>query len=83
MNATSSGGAEIESINSIRTFAPRLYSSQNRAVTASDYETIIPKIYPETESVTAFGGEDLNPPQFGKVFITIKPFYGTFISDSD
>ena len=82
MNATSSGGAEIESVNSIRTFAPRLYSTQNRAVTASDYETIIPKIYPETESVTAFGGEDLNPPQFGKVFITIKPFYGTFISES-
>jgi len=82
VNATSSGGSEIESVNSIRTFAPRLYSSQNRAVTASDYETIIPKIYPETESVTAFGGEDLNPPQFGKVFITIKPFFGTFISNS-
>ena len=82
VNSISSGGADIESINSIRTFAPRLYSSQNRAVTASDYETIIPKIYSETESVTAFGGEDLNPPQYGKVFITIKPFYGTFISDS-
>ena len=82
VNTSSSGGSEIESVNSIRTFAPRLYSSQNRAVTASDYETIIPKIYPETESVTAFGGEDLNPPQFGKVFVTIKPFYGTFISDT-
>ena len=57
VNATSSGGAEIESVNSIKTFAPRLYSTQNRAVTASDYETIIPKIYPETESVTAFGGK--------------------------
>ena len=82
VNTSSSGDAEIESVTSIRTFAPRLYSSQNRAVTASDYETIIPKIYPETESVTAFGGEDLNPPQFGKVFITIKPFFGTFISDT-
>ena len=82
VNRTSSGGSEIESITSIKTFAPRLYSTQNRAVTASDYETIIPKIYPETESVTAFGGEDLDPPEFGKVFVTIKPFFGRFIAES-
>jgi hypothetical protein len=81
-NLSSSGGSEIESINSIRNFAPRAYASQNRAVTASDYETLIPKIYPEAESVSAFGGEELNPPQYGKVFITIKPFFGTFLSNS-
>ena len=81
-NLSSSGGSEIESINSIRNFAPRAYASQNRAVTASDYETLIPKIYPETESVSAFGGEELSPPQYGKVFITIKPFFGTFLSNS-
>ena len=81
-NLSSSGGSEIESINSIRNFAPRLYSTQNRAVTASDYETLIPKIYPQAESVSAFGGEDLDPPQYGKVFITIKPFYGSFLSNS-
>ena len=81
-NISSTGGSEIESINSIRNFAPRAYASQNRAVTSSDYETIIPKIYPETESVSAFGGEELDPPQYGKVFITIKPFYGTFLSNS-
>lgn len=81
-NISSIGGSEIESINSIRNFAPRLYSSQNRAVTASDYETIVPKIYPQAESVSAFGGEDLNPPQYGKVFITIKPFYGSFLSNT-
>lgn len=81
-NLSSSGGSEIESVNSIRNFAPRAYASQNRAVTASDYETLIPKIYPETESVSAFGGEELNPPQFGKVFITIKPFFGNFLSNT-
>ena len=81
-NIISTGGSEIESINSIRNFAPRAYSSQNRAVTASDYETIIPKIYSEAESVSAFGGEEMNPPQYGKVFIVIKPLYGTFLSNT-
>jgi hypothetical protein len=81
-NLPSSGGAAIESINSIRNFAPRAYASQNRAVTAADYETLIPKIYSEAESVSAFGGEELTPPQYGKVFITIKPFYGSFLSNT-
>ena len=54
--------------------------SQNRAITANDYETLIPaKIYPETESISVFGGEDLIPPQFGKVFISIKPKTGDFL----
>jgi len=74
-------GSPIESVSSIKKFAPRLYASQNRAVTASDYETIIPLIYPETESVSVFGGEDLTPPQFGKVFITVKPRNGTYLSN--
>jgi len=82
VNSSSSGGSEIESINSIRNFAPRAYSSQNRAVTASDYETIVPQIYPETESISAFGGEEMSPPQYGKVFIVIKPFNGSFLSNS-
>ena len=80
-NNTSSSGSEIESINSIRNFAPRSYSSQNRAVTASDYEIIIPKIYDEAESVVAYGGEELNPPQYGKVFVVIKPLYSSFLSN--
>lgn len=80
-DAASQGGTEIESVNSIKRYAPRIYSSQNRAVTATDYETIIPTIYPETESISVFGGEDLNPPKYGKVFISIKPFNGTFISN--
>jgi hypothetical protein len=81
-NNSSSSGSEIESINSIRNFAPRSYSSQNRAVTASDYEIIIPKIYDEAESVVAYGGEELNPPQYGKVFVVIKPLYSSFLSNS-
>ncbi len=73
------GGREIESVNSIRSYAPRIYSSQYRAVTASDYESIIAQIYPETESISVFGGETLNPPKYGKVFVTIKPYNGQFI----
>jgi hypothetical protein len=77
----SRGGSEIESVNSIKRYAPKIYSAQNRAVTSSDYESIIPRIYPQTESVSVFGGEELNPPEYGKVFITIKPIEGNFLSD--
>jgi len=76
-----SGGAEIESIDSVKYFAPRVYSSQYRAVTARDYESIIQQIYPNTESVSIVGGEELDPPQFGTVLISIKPKNGTSISD--
>ncbi len=76
------GGKEIESVDSIKRFAPKIYSAYNRAVTAADYEALIPKIYPETQSVSAFGGEELTPPKYGKVFITIKPFYGPYVPDS-
>ena len=76
------GGKEIESVDSVKRFAPKIYSTFNRAVTAGDYEALIPKIYPEAESVSVFGGEELTPPQYGKVFITIKPFYGPFVPDS-
>ena len=76
----SSGGENIESVESIKKFAPRIYASQNRALTANDYETLIPsKIYPETESISVFGGEELIPPQYGKVFISIKPRTGDFL----
>ena len=76
----SSGGEEIEGVESIKKFAPRIYASQNRALTANDYETLIPaKIYPETESISVFGGEELVPPQYGKVFISIKPRFGDFL----
>lgn len=72
-------GAPIESIESVKKLAPRVYASQNRAVTASDYEALIPKIYPETDSVSVFGGEELFPPKYGKVYISVKPKYGSYI----
>ena len=78
-----SNGAEIENLSSIKYFAPRLYSSQHRAVTGRDYEAIIQKIFPMTESVSVVGGEELVPPQFGKVLISIKPKNGTYVSDFD
>jgi len=76
-------GGDIEPISSIKYFAPRLYSAQYRAVTARDYEAIIQQIYPNTESVSVVGGEELSPPQFGKVLISIKPKNGDYISDFD
>ena len=76
----SSGGEEIESVESIKKYAPRLYSSQNRAITSNDYESLVKNvIYPETESISVFGGEELVPPQYGKVFISIKPRTGDFL----
>jgi hypothetical protein len=82
VNSPAFGGKSIESIESIKRYAPRLYSAQNRAVTSTDYETIVAQIYPEVESISAFGGENLNPPQFGKVFISIKPVNGEFLSNN-
>jgi len=77
---SSTGGENIETVESIKKFAPRIYASQNRCLTANDYETIIPtRIYQETESISVFGGEELVPPQYGKVFISIKPKTGDFI----
>lgn len=83
-NQNAQNGSDIETIDSIRYFAPRLYSSQYRAVTASDYETIIKsKIYGNAESVSVVGGEELDPPEYGTVSISIKPKNGTFVSDFD
>ena len=76
-------GGEIENVSSIKYFAPRLYSAQYRAVTSRDYEAIIQSIYPNTDSVAVVGGEELTPPQFGTVQISIKPKNGTYVSDFD
>ena len=80
VNDPSYGGSPIESVESIKKFATQIYASQNRAVTAADYEAIVPQIYPETESISAFGGEELTPPRYGKVFVSIKPTNGVFLS---
>lgn len=76
----SENGDDIESIDSIKYLAPRVYSSQFRAVTANDYKGLIPSIFPNVESVSAYGGEELDPPEYGKVFISIKPRQGKFLS---
>ena len=78
-----SNGSNVEDVSSIKYLAPRLYSAQYRAVTPRDYEAIIADIFPQTESVSVIGGEELDPPQFGKVQISIKPKNGTFVSDFD
>jgi len=74
-------GRSVESIESIKKYAPRIYSSHKRAVTTADFEAIIPSLYTETDSVSAFGGETLSPPQYGKVFVSIKPTSGPYLSD--
>ena len=76
----SENGDDIESIDNIKYLAPRVYASQYRAVTPNDYKSLIPFLYPNIDSVSAYGGEELNPPQFGKVFITVKPKNGEFLS---
>ena len=80
----SRNGSDIESIDSVRYYAPRIYSSQYRAVTARDYESIIKtQIYPNAEIVNVIGGEDLDPPEYGIVTIAIKPKNGLIISGFD
>ncbi len=81
--SSAANGSDIESVDSIKYFAPRLYSSQYRAVTARDYEAIIQSVYPNTESVSVVGGEELDPPQYGNVLISIKPKNGDYVSDFD
>jgi len=82
INASANGGS-IEGLDSIKYFAPRIYSSQHRAVTSRDYEAIVQSVYPNTESVSVVGGEELDPPQYGNVIISIKPKNGDYISDFD
>ena len=77
----SQNGDDIEDLRSVRYYAPRLYSSQHRAVTANDYEAIVPSVYPNIESISAFGGEELTPPKYGRVYIAAKPKNGSFLSD--
>ena len=74
-------GDDIESIASIKYYSPRIYSSQYRAVTSSDYEAVLSYIYPNVESVTSYGGEELVPPRYGKVYLSVKPRNGDYLSD--
>jgi hypothetical protein len=73
-------GDDIEPIDSIKYLGPRVYASQYRAVTANDYKGLIPYLFPNVDSVTAYGGDELDPPEYGKVFISIKPRRGKYLS---
>ena len=77
---SSENGDDIESIDNIKYLAPRVYASQYRAVTSNDYVGLLPFLYPNIDSVSAYGGEELDPPEFGKVYITIKPKNGEILS---
>jgi len=77
---SSENGDEIENVDNVKYLSPRVYSSQYRAVTANDYKSLIPFIFPNVETVNAYGGEELPNPEYGKVYISIKPKNGTFVS---
>lgn len=77
----SENGDSIESVDNIKYLAPRVYASQYRAVTPNDYKSLIPFLYPNIDSVSAYGGEELDPPQYGRVYITVKPKNGEVLSD--
>ena len=80
--STASGGAVSETIESIRYNAPRSFQAQDRAVTSSDYETLLTNRFSDIQAISVYGGEDEDPPQFGKVFIAIDLFNADGISDS-
>lgn len=80
---SASGYSDPESIDSVKLLAPRYYESQNRAVTKSDYETLILKDVPLVESVRVWGGEENDPPEYGKVFCAIKPKTGSALNTED
>jgi hypothetical protein len=79
-NSPSSGGTLEESVSKIKFLAPRFYQSQSRAVTEDDYSAAVLKDYPAADSVYVYGGETVNPPQYGKVFIAVKPRTGTALT---
>ena len=79
-SSASSGGEAVESTSKIKYTAPKAYGTQDRAVTAQDYEAIVRKVYPATSDIIIFGGEDQDPPQYGKVFIVLKPNDASYLT---
>ena len=69
--SSSVGGAEAESVESVKSFAPKAFQVQNRAVTAKDYEVLLKTQFPEIENISVFGGDEVSPPQFGRVIIAV------------
>ena len=79
----SDGGAEKESIESIKFKANKFYTSQNRLVTLNDYKAKVSEYYPNADAVAVWGGEDNDPPEYGKVFLAIKPNNADYLSDTE
>lgn len=80
---TSAGGTQIEDVNSIKFNAPKSYVAQNRAVTVNDYSVLINKKYPYFDAVNVWGGETVNPPVYGVVFISVKPKQGFVVTEDE
>ena len=80
--SAASGGAEPETIQSIKYNAPLDFASQGRAVTTDDYKVIVPKVFADTQAVQIWGGEDNDPPVYGQVFISIKTNSGINLTQS-
>ena len=82
LKETTYAGQSAETIESIKYNAPRYYSSQYRAVTAQDYAVLTKKLYDNADAVVAYGGDSLNPPIYGKVFIAVKTKTGSLLNDA-
>ena len=78
-----SGGSEKESIESIKFKATKFYTSQNRLVTLNDYKAKVQEYYPNADAVAVWGGEDNDPPEYGKVFVALKPQNSDYLSDTE
>jgi hypothetical protein len=78
----SQGGSDIESIDTIKYNAPKFYGAQNRAVTSNDYSAIVRNLYPAISDIIVFGGEDQVPPEYGKVFLSVKPSEANTLSSA-
>ena len=82
-NALSAGGVEEETSESIRFNAPLTFTSQNRAVTADDYAAIIKKSFANIDSISTWGGEDQDPPEYGRAYIAIKPLLSQTLTEDE
>lgn len=80
---TAYGGAESESIESIKFKASKFYSSQNRLVTLNDYKAKVTEFYPNADAIAIWGGEDNDPPEYGKIFLSIKPINSDYLSENE
>ena len=80
LTSTSYGGRDAETVDQIRSNVSHSFFNQNRAVTTGDYTALLKKLYPNLDSISVWGGEDNDPPQYGKVFLSLKPSNGPYLT---